>query len=175
MVSYSVDLPFGPGQPFLTNLGPAGRVVSGWQLSGIYTAQSGTPLGLEAITNLTGTFGGGSRPNNNGSSAKLTGNPSDRLDRWFDTSVFSQPPAFQYGTTGRTLPDTRHHGINNFDVGVFKNNHFGEMGASTSNSAPSFSMHLIMCGSDMPICRSGIRVSGSSAVKGIRRATPSWR
>jgi hypothetical protein len=128
VVSYSVDLPFGPGQPFLTNLGPAGRVVSGWQLSGIYTAQSGTPLGLEAITNLTGTFGGGSRPNNNGSSAKLTGNPSDRLDRWFDTSVFSQPPAFQYGTTGRTLPDTRHHGINNFDVGVFKNNRFGRDG-----------------------------------------------
>ena len=62
VVSYSIDLPFGPGQRYLRNLGAAGRLVSGWQVSGIYTAQSGTPLGLDAITNLTGSFGGGSRP-----------------------------------------------------------------------------------------------------------------
>lgn len=128
VVSYSIDLPFGPGQRWLKNLGPVGRVVSGWQVSGVYTAQSGTPLGLEAITNLTGSFGGGSRPNNNGTSAKLTGRAHDRIQRWFDTSVFSQPPAFTYGTTGRTLPDTRHHGINNLDLGIFKNNRFGTDG-----------------------------------------------
>ncbi|MBL8216645.1 MAG: TonB-dependent receptor [Bryobacterales bacterium] len=128
VVSYSLDLPFGPRQRYLNNIGPVGHVVSGWQFSGVYTAQSGTPLGLEAINNLTGTFGGGSRPNNNGTSARLTGNPKDRLNRWFDTSVFSQPPAFTYGNTGRTLPDTRHHGINNIDMGIFKNNRFGRDG-----------------------------------------------
>ncbi|MBM3740252.1 MAG: TonB-dependent receptor [Acidobacteria bacterium] len=125
VVNYSIDLPFGKGQRFLQNLGAAGRAISGWQFSGVYTAQSGTPLGLDAVNNLTGTFGGGSRPNNNGTSARLTGRAHDRLLRWFDTSVFSQPPAFTYGTTGRTLPDTRHHGINNIDFGLFKNNTFG--------------------------------------------------
>jgi hypothetical protein len=128
VISYTIDLPFGPNQRFLKNVGTAGRLVSGWQLSGIYTAQSGTPIGLDAVTNLTGSFGGGSRPNNNGTSARLTGSPSDRINRWFDTSVFSQPPAFTYGTTGRVLPDTRHHGINNLDLGVFKNNKFGNEG-----------------------------------------------
>jgi hypothetical protein len=125
VVSYSIDLPFGPNQRILSKLGVLGRAVSGWQLSGVYTAQSGTPLGLDAITNLTGSFGGGSRPNNNGTSAKLDGPAQDRINRWFNTSVFFQPPAFTYGDTGRTLPDTRHHGINNLDLGVFKNNKFG--------------------------------------------------
>jgi hypothetical protein len=128
VVSYSIDLPFGAGQRFLNKLGPAGRLISGWQLSGVYTAQSGTPIGLDAVNNLTGTFGGGSRPNNNGATARLTGTPQDRLLRWFDTSVFSQPPPFTYGTTGRTLPDTRHDGINNIDFGLFKNNTFGADG-----------------------------------------------
>ncbi|HUQ94439.1 MAG TPA: carboxypeptidase-like regulatory domain-containing protein [Bryobacteraceae bacterium] len=128
VISYSVDLPFGPGHKFLRDGGPFSRVVSGWQLSGIYTVQSGTPIGLDAINNLTGTFGGGSRPNNNGVTARLTSSPNARIDRWFDTGVFSQPPAFTYGTTGRTLPDTRHHGINNLDLGVFKNNRFGAEG-----------------------------------------------
>ncbi len=128
VVNYSLDLPFGPDQRFLRNLGPLGRAVSGWQLSGVYTAQSGSPLGLDAITNLTGSFGGGSRPNNNGTSAKLTGPANGRISRWFDTSVFSQPPAFTYGNTARTLPDTRNHGINNLDLGVFKNNRFGPDG-----------------------------------------------
>jgi hypothetical protein len=128
VVSYTIDLPFGPKQRFLRNLGPAARVVTGWQVSGIYTAQSGTPLGLDAVTNLTGSFGGGSRPNNNGTSAKLTGPAKDRITRWFNTSVFRQPPAFTYGTTGRTLPDTRHDGINNLDLGIFKNNKFGADG-----------------------------------------------
>ena len=128
VVNYSIDLPFGQGQRFLKNLGLLGRAVSGWQLSGIFTAQSGTPLGLDAITNLTGSFGGGSRPNNNGTSAKLIGSAKDRIYRWFNTSVFSQPPAFTYGNTGRTLPDTRHDGINNLDLGLFKNNKLGPDG-----------------------------------------------
>src|SRR5262249_49240617 len=84
--SYSLDLPFGRGQRFLKNVGRLGRAVSGWQVSGVYTAQSGTPLGLDAITNLTGSFGGGSRPNNNGTTAKLSGPARDRINRWFNTS-----------------------------------------------------------------------------------------
>ena len=174
VVSYSLDLPFGQGQPFLTSPGVAGFIISGWQFSGIYTAQSGTPLGLEAINNLTGTFGGGSRPNNNGTSAKLTGKASERLNRWFDTSVFSQPPAFQYGTTGRTLPDTRHHGTTTSTSVSLRTTVSAETGASTSSSAPSFSMRSTMCDSDNANMSFGIRASASSAVRAIPRATSSW-
>jgi len=69
-------------------------------------------------------MGGSSRPNNNGQSAKRSGDPRDRLTQWFNTSVFSQPPAFTFGNTSRTLPDVRDHGTNSLDLGLVKNNRF---------------------------------------------------
>jgi len=38
--------------------------------------------------------------------------------------VFSQPPAYTFGNTSRTLPDVRDCGTNNIDVGFIKNNRF---------------------------------------------------
>ena len=57
-------------------------------------------------------------------SAKLSGSAVSRLNEWFDTSVFSQPPAFTFGTTGRALPDVRDDKTNNLDLGINKNNRF---------------------------------------------------
>jgi len=125
VVYYTLELPLGKGNQWFGNLGRAGWLVSGWQVNGLYTAQSGTPLFLGTSTNLTNSLGGGSRPNNNGHSANISGDPHSRLNRWFETSVFSQPPAFTFGNTSRTLPDTRNHGTNNLDLGILKNNRFG--------------------------------------------------
>ncbi|HZT30444.1 MAG TPA: hypothetical protein VFA33_11200 [Bryobacteraceae bacterium] len=136
--NYVVDLPLGKGRRLLNNLGPINRLVSGWQLSGVYTAQVGGPVAVGTPTNLTGTFNAvtdvygsyssNSRPNNNGQSARLNGSAISRLNQWFDTSVFSQPAPFTYGTAPRTLPDVRWDGINNLDFGLFKNNPFGHEG-----------------------------------------------
>ena len=125
---YTAELPFGKGNKWLGNAGKAGWLVSGWEVNGIYTAQSGTPLFLTTSRNLTNSFGGGSRPDNNGQSARLSGDAHDRLSGWFDSSVFSQPAPFTFGNTGRTLPDVRGHGINNLDFGLAKNNRFGPEG-----------------------------------------------
>jgi len=97
------ELPIGPGKRFLTRGGAVGKVAGGWQLNGISTIQSGIPLALTAATNPTlGQVGAGAlRPDNNGKSAKLTGPTVDRLNRYFDTSVFSQPGPFRLTT--RTL------------------------------------------------------------------------
>jgi len=73
---------------------------------------------------LTNSFGGGSRPNNNGTSAALSGSAVSRLNQWFNTSVFSQPPAFTFGNTGRALPDVRNDHMNNVDLGIAKNTRF---------------------------------------------------
>jgi len=43
------------------------------------------------------------------------------LDRYFDTSVFSQPPPFTFGNTARTLSDIRAPGAVNFDFSLLKN------------------------------------------------------
>jgi hypothetical protein len=53
-------------------------------------------------------------------SAHLSGPAQSRLGLYFNTSVFSQPAPFTFGNTGRTLPDVRGPGVNNFDFSVFK-------------------------------------------------------
>jgi hypothetical protein len=135
VVSYSYELPFGKSQRLLKQLGPLDRIVSGWQLSGIYTAQSGLPIAVSAGTNLTGnynsvtdvygTFVSNAVPNENGTNPSLQGSAKAKLNQWFCTSCFSQPAAYTYGTSGRNLPNVRAQGTNNFDISLFKNNKFG--------------------------------------------------
>jgi hypothetical protein len=126
VVSYNWELPFGPGRALFNTPGVVGKIVGGWQLNGITTAQGGVPLGLTTSINQTNSFGGGSRPNNNGTSPALSGGVESRLNRYFNTSVFSQPPAFTFGTTARTIPDVRAPGLVNFDFSVIKNTRFHE-------------------------------------------------
>ena len=135
VLGYSLSLPFGKGQRLLSSLGPMDRLVSGWQVNGIYTAQSGTPLAFATSTNLTGnyasitdaygTFVSNSVPNVSGN-AKLTTAPLSRLNGWFNTSLFSQPAAYTYGDAGRTSPNVRTEGTDNLDFSLFKNNQFGK-------------------------------------------------
>lgn len=126
VASYAIDLPFGRGRRFGAGLtGLAGKLVSGWGFEGITTFQSGFPLRLTSQPNTTGSLGGGSRPNSTGKSAHITGSAQSRLNRWFDTTAFTAPPPFTFGNVARTLPDVRSHGINNWDIAVFKSTAFG--------------------------------------------------
>ncbi len=66
VVSYILDLPVGRGKRYLGNAGNAlNTAVSGWNVSGINSFQSGFPLALIASpTPLSAAFGGGTpRPN----------------------------------------------------------------------------------------------------------------
>jgi hypothetical protein len=47
------------------------------------------------------------------------------MARWFDHTVFSQPPAFTIGNLSRTLPDVRSPGTNITDLALMKNTYFG--------------------------------------------------
>ena len=79
-------------------------VLGGWQINGIVTLE-GDPCILTQTQNNTGLGTAGQRPNNNGTSAEITsGSKGDRVNRWFDTSVFSFASAFAFGNVGRTLP-----------------------------------------------------------------------
>lgn len=117
--SFVFELPFGKNKPLLPNLaGLPGKLVSGWQLSGIASHRSGTPLVVSApIT------GGGNRPNSTGVSAKLPGDRSrqDKIAEWFDTSQFLLPPSFSNGNVSRTLPDVRGPSLTNLDISLMKN------------------------------------------------------
>ncbi len=121
-LAYNYELPIGKGKALAGSLsGLVEKLAGGWQINGVSSFQSGRPLALATSVNNTNSFGGGSRPNNNGKSAKLEGATLDRLDHYFDTRVFSLPEPFTFGNTSRTLPDVRSPGVVNFDFSLIKN------------------------------------------------------
>ncbi len=116
------ELPFGRGKGILGSASPlVSRIVGGWQLNLAGTVETGNPLALTTSVNNTSSFGGGSRPNSSGRRASLSGPVQVRLNRYFDTSAFAQPPPFTFGTVARSLPDVRGPGLVDFDLSLFKN------------------------------------------------------
>ena len=126
VTSFAYDLPFGKGKR-LFNSAPriANLLISGWQANGILSFATGTPVIIGGASNNTqGAIftPSGQRPNNNGTSAKTS---NQNINTWFNTSVFSNPAPFTFGTSPRTLPDVRNPGVCNTDLSFFKNNFFG--------------------------------------------------
>jgi hypothetical protein len=120
-VSYTVDLPFGPGHKFLTG-GPGveKKVVGGWSVSGIATFQDGYPLALTATGTANGP-GYGRRPNVvPGCNKTTSGSATSRLNGWFNVSCFTVPAAYTLGNESATDPVLRGVGINNFDFSLAK-------------------------------------------------------
>lgn len=129
VISYIYELPFGRNRKFLNNLPAwADTIVKGWQANGITTLQTGLPLIIGGVTNNTNIYTSSQRANNNGKSAYIdhSGQTTDqKMAKWFDYTVFSQPQAFTLGNLSRTLPDVRAPGTNITDLALFKNTYFG--------------------------------------------------
>lgn len=120
------DIPIGKGRRYGTNWSrPLDMAIGGWQVNGIATFSTGTPLGISASNNA-GIFNMAIRANNNGQSGKLTGPVQDRLLEYFKKSVFSQPANFTFGNLGPRLSDIRNDGIYNWDLSLFKQFRFRE-------------------------------------------------
>jgi hypothetical protein len=118
------ELPFGRGKRFAADNRVLSAIVGGWQVNGIATFRSGVPLSMGTSQNLTGSLGGGSRPNRL-RSGKLP--ESERtIARWFDVSAYVPPPQFQFGNTSRTEPDVRGPGTAQVDFSLFRNIRFAE-------------------------------------------------
>ena len=128
ILSYVLDLPFGQGKRFLGGVtGIAGKLVSGWGINGISTFQSGFPLHFTTSTNITNSFGGGSRPNMvSGCEAAISGTAQSKISKWFNTACYTAPPAFTFGNAPRNEARLRAAGISNWDVSIFKGTKIGE-------------------------------------------------
>ena len=120
VIGYMYELPFGRGKKFGSDMSKTMDAFLGrWQFNGITSYKTGTPLAITA-SNTSGLFARLTAPNNNGKSGHLDGSPQSRLDRWFDTSVFSQPAPFTLGSMGPTVSDLRNDGVRNYDLSLFK-------------------------------------------------------
>jgi hypothetical protein len=115
------ELPFGKGRPFW-NQGKAAALLGGWNVGAIVTLQAGSPVGLTVQNNNTNAFSGPQRVN-------VLRNPElpkgqRTVERWFDTTAVSAPPALTFGNSGRAL--LTGPGVANWDMSLLKNTSLGE-------------------------------------------------
>jgi len=120
-MSANYELPFGKGRKFMTAAPTAlDMILGGWQINGIFTNQTGTPLQIGNGANNTNLGSPGQRPNTNGNSPVRSGPIEDRLLNYFDQSAFSQAGNFMFGNVSRTSPDLRSPTATNIDMSLFK-------------------------------------------------------
>ena len=98
--SISWILPFGPHQRWL-NSGPAATILGGWQISGVVSAYSGTPMNIEASGTSINTSGEQQMTNINGGFQVLHGIGAG--NQWFNKTQFSQPTGCT-GAVGTACP-----------------------------------------------------------------------
>ncbi len=123
VVSYVLDLPFGQGRKYLSNVNSRlNKFVGGWGIDGVTTFQRGFPLVFSnGQANDATLFGAGSRPNElPGCHKSSPGAGTSRLSGWFNTECFAAPADFTFGNESRVDPTLRSHGVNNFDSAMFK-------------------------------------------------------
>ena len=92
------ELPWGPGKRWMGE-SLLGKIVGGWQLSGLFIAQSGQPLTIGGNGTLLNTPGNTAFANLNGSNTVLGGLGPGNL--YFDPSVYSLPAAGVQGNMKR--------------------------------------------------------------------------
>nr|WP_162539353.1 TonB-dependent receptor [Granulicella sp. WH15] len=120
VISGVYKLPIGRGELFGNSWNRfVDALFGGYQFNGIFSAHNGNPLAFSA-NNVANILNPGERPNSNGQNASLGGRVEDRLNRYFNTSNFSQPAIYTLGNMSRTSGYLRTPGLRNFDLSVFK-------------------------------------------------------
>lgn len=122
--SWTWELPFGPGKPWL-NHGILSNVVGNWQLGGIATAQSGLPFTVHlanCVNNASNCW-----PDRIGSGTAA----NQSFSHWYDPASFAAPCAvglvngtcsqyaYRYGNSGRGI--LRAPKLVDFDLSASKN------------------------------------------------------
>lgn len=108
---------------FRTQKGFTGKVLGGWELGGVMSTFSGSPLGVTSAANNTFSQGGGQRPHWNGVNP-IADNPTP--DRWLNAEPFSVPAGYTFGTAPRTFGGTRSDRTAQVDMTFNKNTRIGE-------------------------------------------------
>jgi len=113
--SFIYELPVGKDHRFNPG-GALGALARDWSVNGILSLNAGMPFTIGSTDRSNTGPGHTSRANCNGD-AQPSG--FDRtLDRWFDTSVFSEPAAFTFGTCGQNT--VRGPGSKSMNLSLFR-------------------------------------------------------
>jgi len=95
------------------------QIFNGWELSGMFRAQSGVPINVTSNGNLYGVNAGTPYPN-------VSGDPyaGQNSFQWLSPAAFTRPADGTYGNLGRNA--LRLPGIRNIDMSLMKNFNFTE-------------------------------------------------
>ncbi len=126
VVNFNFPLPFGRrGQYFKT--GVLGAALGGFQFNGITQFQSGFPLHLNAVNAALGGLAFNTlRPNLVADPRKQGATRDQLLAEYFNTAAFTQPAAYAFGTSPRTLSNVRGPNFFSTNLGVSRNFAFTE-------------------------------------------------
>lgn len=134
VLNYVYALPIGKGKQIGGTMNTAAdAVVGGWQIAGISNFKGGFPLGIgNGGANPSSVWGGNQHATvasganfKSGSCANGKSVGSDVC--WFNTSVFSKTPAYQFGNVPRYFSNLRAPGYFDTDLAVQKWFSVGEL------------------------------------------------
>ena len=120
-VSWIYELPFGKGKHLGSSANPVmSRIISGWQLQGVYTNQSGAPLGFGNALLLPGKT----------MADVLLPAGQRSVGQWFNVSAFNRTSSQQLASNIVALSSrfggVRAPGVNNWDMSAIKNTQIKE-------------------------------------------------
>jgi hypothetical protein len=118
-ISYTYELPFGPGKRFLNSGGVVGKIAGGWQFTGIHQYQSGKPVVLSANNTLP-LFNSTLRPDVIPGQPKMLAVNDPLADQWVNPAAFSVPAGMRLGNAARSYTDLRADGFMNESFGLIK-------------------------------------------------------
>jgi hypothetical protein len=96
------ELPFGPGKRFLTSGGVAGKLLGGWEMSGMASATSGRPIDILVDVSPTDRPDGVTRNQRPDlvPGQSMYGTPRT-INNWFNINAFAVPAIGTWGNLGR--------------------------------------------------------------------------
>lgn len=121
VTAFTYELPIGPGKKIGNVGGVAGKVIGGWQVNGILTYASATPIQI-GLNNTLPLFNSGNTPDSvPGVDPKMSNSNFDpNKDLYLNINAFAVPTAGKIGTSAIVLPHTRGFFNMNEDLGILK-------------------------------------------------------
>jgi outer membrane receptor protein involved in Fe transport len=107
--NWILDIPVGPGHKWMAD-GMAGKILGGFNFSGIITGRTGRPFTVTQSGNNVGQLMSG-LPNRTGD-----GEGAGTVDAWFDKTAFQVVPSGTFGNSGRNI--LRGPGLVNVDTAL---------------------------------------------------------
>ncbi|HZQ50694.1 MAG TPA: TonB-dependent receptor [Bryobacteraceae bacterium] len=123
-MSFVYDLPFGAGRKWANTNGAAKAILGGWEINGIFSAWTGSPLTVSQTSSFLNTPFTGQTPNFSGTLSMPKGTGPGQY--WFSPSAFTPTQSVQMGNTGLGLSWLRGPGLAQLDFSLYRHFNFTE-------------------------------------------------